>query len=138
MKSANTKIALATDDGISISRHFGRARYYEIIQVTNGVEVSRERREKPGHTTFAGEGHAGDHPHGHGHGFGENAQRRHGAMIDVIVDCDVLIAGGMGNGAYQNIMHANITPIITNHHTIDQALAAYLGGTLKHDPGRLH
>jgi predicted Fe-Mo cluster-binding NifX family protein len=142
MENSNIRIAFITDDGVSISRHFGRARYYEVVDVENGVAVKRERREKPGHHSYAGEpheeGHRHGHGHGHGHGFGQDAQRRHGSMIGIIQDCNVLVAGGMGNGAYENILRANIKPILTSQHQIDQALADYVQGTLQHHPERLH
>jgi len=40
------KIAIVTDDGQSISAHFGRARAYAVITVEDGVVVGREIRPK--------------------------------------------------------------------------------------------
>jgi len=54
MSKQTIKIASVTDDGITISQHFGRARYYEVITIENGIVISSERRSKTGHHTFAG------------------------------------------------------------------------------------
>ena len=46
MENKTLSIAIATDDGITISQHFGRAMYYEVLSIENGKVVKRERREK--------------------------------------------------------------------------------------------
>ena len=40
------KIAIVTDDGQSISAHFGRARAYAVLTVRDGAVVERELRPK--------------------------------------------------------------------------------------------
>ncbi len=77
------KIAAVTDDGLIISQHFGRAAYYWVVTIENGVIVSEEKREKMGHTHFSGEEHTGEHSAGR-HGFDRVAQNRHARMIDAI------------------------------------------------------
>ncbi|RME39883.1 MAG: dinitrogenase iron-molybdenum cofactor biosynthesis protein, partial [Thermoflexia bacterium] len=57
------KIAAVSDDGVTISPHFGRAPFYVVVTVEEGRIVGREVREKMGHAHFAGE-----HHHGYGHG----------------------------------------------------------------------
>lgn len=138
------KIAAITDDGETISAHFGRARYYLVYTVENNQIMAREMRNKTGHDDFAGEGHH-DHDHEHhgrhdprGHGFGKGAARRHARMIASIEDCDVLLARGMGRGAYQALEEANITPIATSMKSIEETVQAYLRGDVDHQPQRLH
>ena len=46
------KIAAITDDGVTISQHFGRAPYYLVYTVEDGEIVDRELREKLGHAQF--------------------------------------------------------------------------------------
>lgn len=139
----NVKIALVTDNGTSISRHFGRALYYAVVTIENGKVVSKELREKPGHAHFAGQHeHHGEESHGHsaasGHGFDPASQDRHARMAQAIADCEVLIAGGMGAGAYASLRNAGIKPLITDLDTVDEAVAAYLAGTLVDHPEYLH
>ena len=40
------KIALITDDGKTISQHFGRAPYYLVVTIDEGKVIDRETREK--------------------------------------------------------------------------------------------
>ncbi len=130
------KIAIITDDGKTISPHFGRAQYYLVVTLENGKEVSREMRPKLGHAQFSGEPHV-EIP-GQPHGMDPASQSRHSRMAAAIHDCRVLLACGMGMGAFQNLEGMGVTPILTNIREVDQAIAAYLNGKLEHQPERLH
>jgi predicted Fe-Mo cluster-binding NifX family protein len=131
------KIAVATDDGMIISEHFGRAQYYAVATVEDNRIVSIEMREKMGHADFGKEDHsASSDPRGHG--FDAGAQSRHARMLDAVSDCQVLIAHGMGTGAYESIRTASIRPIVTDVVTIMEAVRAYLDGTLVDHTERLH
>lgn len=133
------KIAAVSEDGVTISEHFGRAPYYVVVTIENGNVVSRETRDKMGHNQFAGE----HETHGHeadprGHGFDSVAQSRHARMAAAIADCEILLARGMGAGAYESMKQANIRPVITDVSKIDDAVQAYLSGTLTDHVERLH
>lgn len=133
------KIAAVSDDGVTISQHFGRAPFYVVVTVEEGRIIGREVREKMGHAHFAGEHHEHHHSAGpHGHGFDPAAQSRHARMIATIADCDVLLARGMGAGAYESLRQAGIRPILTDVARIDDAVQAYLEGRLEDHPERLH
>ncbi len=130
------KIAAVSDDGATISQHFGRAPFYVVLTVEDGRVVGREARDKIGHAQFSGE--AGDGTDGareadpRGHGFDATAQGRHARMMAAIADCEVLLARGMGAGAYDGLRSAGIRPVVTDMVEIDAAVAAYLAGDL-HD-----
>ncbi len=127
------KIAAVTDDGKTISMHFGQAQYYLVLTVENGQVVNREMRPKAGH------GHgAGGHEHGAGGHHGPEAENLHTRMASAIEDCEVVLAGGMGRPAYQSVKSRGIEPIITNVRDIDEAVQAYLNGTLQNLVERLH
>ena len=130
------KIAAVSDDGKSISMHFGRAQLYVVVSVEDGRVVDREVRPKAGHHTFGDEAR-GEH-HGQGHGFDAASQHRHAQMASSIADCQVLLAGGMGWGAFDSLTTYGIQPIITDIRDIDQAVQAYLEGTLRNLTERLH
>lgn len=122
------KIAVATSDGKTISMHFGQAPQYVVVTVDDGVIVGREVREK----AFHHHGPAGhDHDQGHGHG-------PHAEMAAAISDCEAMIVGGMGRPAYVSLKARGIEPIITSLSDIDQAVQAYVVGTLDNLTGRLH
>lgn len=130
------KIAFITDDGKSISQHFGRARYYYVVEVEDGIVKQSETRDKMGHHHFSGEEH---HSHeGQGSGMDAASHDKHHRMSQAIQDCEVLICGGMGMGAYQSMQTFGITPVVTQIRDIDAALQAYLSGELKDETQLLH
>ncbi len=124
------KIAFITDDGKTISKHFGRAQHYLAITVEDGREVSREMRDKLSHTHFVTEPHAASETQETRHGFSPQEQNRHFQMAVAIADCEALVCGGMGAGAYNNINERGIKPMLTDVSSIDEALKAYVEGRL--------
>ena len=131
------KIAAITDDGSSISQHFGRANYYLVVTVENGQIVNHEMRDKLSHSHFANEPHEPETP-GQPHGFSPPSQDRHARMAQAISDCDVLLCRGMGMGAYESMKVYGIKPIVTDIADIDEAVMAYLGGNIVDHVERLH
>jgi predicted Fe-Mo cluster-binding NifX family protein len=131
------KIAAITDDGQTISQHFGRAPYYLVATVENGAIVNREMRDKLGHAHFANEPHEDDQP-GQPHGFGPAAQNRHVQMAEAIADCQALLCGGMGAGAYQSMAERGIKPVVTEIASIDEAVTAYVEGKIVDRTDWLH
>ncbi|MCX6382963.1 MAG: NifB/NifX family molybdenum-iron cluster-binding protein [Actinobacteria bacterium] len=132
------KIAFVSEDGNTISQHFGRAPFYIILTIENGKIIAREKRDKIGHNQFIGnltESHDGD---ARGHGYGADAQDKHSRMAATIADCEVLVAGGMGSGAYESMKQAGIKPIITDMINIDEAAQAYIDNRLKDHTEMLH
>ena len=131
------KIAAVTDDGQTISQHFGRARYYAVLTIENGQITAREQREKMGHAHFAGEEHAEkDDPRGHG--FAPAEQNRHFQMAEAIRDCQYLLARGMGAGAYYSMEQVGIKPVITEIKSIDEAALEAAQGVIVDHKEKLH
>jgi len=133
------KIAAVSEDGVTISQHFGRAPFYVVVTVEDGKIVSSEKRDKMGHNQFGVETH--EEAHGEdprGHGFDPAAQNRHARMAAAIADCEVLLARGMGAGAYESMKQTNIRSVITDIANIDEAVQAYLAGSLKDHVEKLH
>jgi predicted Fe-Mo cluster-binding NifX family protein len=140
------KIAAVSEDGVTISQHFGRAPLYVVVTVDDGVVTAHETRDKLGHAHFAGE--HGEHSHGHGqqghapdkqgHGYDPASQSRHTRMIEAIRDCEVLLAGGMGGGAHYSLEQAGIRPVVTDMTDIDEAALAAFRGEITDHVERLH
>ena len=131
------KIAAITDDGQTISQHFGRARYYLVVTVEKGEILDRQLRDKLGHAHFSNEPHPGEQP-GQPHGFDPVSQNRHMQMAEAIGDCQALLCGGMGAGAYESMRERWIKPVVTDLSEIDDAVRAYLAGTLTDHVEKLH
>jgi predicted Fe-Mo cluster-binding NifX family protein len=131
------RIAAITDDGKTISQHFGRAPYYLVATVENGQIVNRELREKFGHSHFANEPHAADVP-SQPHGMDSGSHDKHMLMAQAITDCEALLCRGMGMGAYESMKVAGIRPVVTDIVTIDEAVLAYINGKIVDHVERLH
>jgi predicted Fe-Mo cluster-binding NifX family protein len=131
------KIATITEDGTTISQHFGRAPLYVVATIEDGKIISKETRDKAGHHTFAAHQHPEMAP-GERHGYDAGAQSRHTSMAEAIADCQVLIAGGMGWGAYESMRSYNIETVVTDIESIDEAINMYIAGTLTNLMERLH
>ena len=135
----NLKIAAVSDDGQTISQHFGRAQYYIVLTIETGKIIAREQREKMGHAHFAGpQGEHAEEKDPRGHGFAPAEQDRHFRMADAIKDCQVLLARGMGSGAYYSMEQVGIRPIITDIARIDEAALEAAAGTIVDHKEKLH
>lgn len=127
------KIAVVTEDGTTISQHFGRAPYYVVLTIDGGKIVATEQREK-----FAHHHGPGEHHHDAGGHQSAEAEHSHNQMLSPIGDCEVLLSRGMGYGAYYSLQQAGIKPMIVNEAGIEDAVRSYLAGTLVDHSERLH
>ncbi len=131
------KIAIVSDDGQSVSSHFGRAPLFVVVTVSDNKVIKWEERAKTGHHTFAGH-HTPKLAPGERHGYDTDSQTRHASMMETIADCQILIAGGMGWGAYENLESLNITPLLTDIESVDEAVHLCLEGKLTNQEKLLH
>ncbi len=137
MTQTTRKIAAITDDGKTISQHFGRAQYYLVSTIENGVVIKQELRSKIGHAHFAEEPHAHDQP-GQQHGMDAASHNKHLQMAEAIGDCEALLCRGMGMGAYESMKIRGIRPLVTDIASIDDAVKAYIEGSIKDHIEKLH
>ena len=121
------KIAAVTQDEHSLSSHFGMAPFYKVYTVENGRVIEEETRPKPYHTH-----HPEGHSHEHGHG-----SHHHEDMFAPIVDCQVLLCGGMGSPAYQKAQAAGLEVVMAGGEIL-VAVQAYLEDRLVSDLRRIH
>ncbi|MDG6905108.1 MAG: dinitrogenase iron-molybdenum cofactor biosynthesis protein [Nitrososphaerota archaeon] len=139
------KVAVVTDDNKTISPHFGRAQYYLVYEISNGRTVlSKETRAKASHShreavqllhdsLKTGATLESDH-----HNDAATEATLHDTMLSNVRDCEALIARGMGAGMYGSIRHLGIKPFVTDIVTADDAVQAYIKGTLDNHVERLH
>ena len=130
------KIAAITDDGVTISQHFGRAQYYLVATVENGEIIDRQMRNKIGHSQFTAEPHQ-EEP-GQLHGFSPGSHDKHIRMAQTISDCEALLCRGMGAGAYQSMQQQGIKPVVTDISLIDEAVLSYADGSIIDHVDQLH
>ena len=134
------KIAVITDDGKQISQHFGRAPYYLVLTIEEGKVIEREMRDKMGHGQFSTQPPAETEqsPNQQGHGMDSASHNKHISMADTIADCQALICGGMGMGAYESMRRLNIQPLVTDLTDVKEAVQAFLDGKLIDHTELLH
>jgi predicted Fe-Mo cluster-binding NifX family protein len=126
------KIAAVSENGTTISQHFGRAPLYVVMTIDKGKVVSKEKRMRLAENTCAchGEAHSDCHGKEAGHGTDPASEVKHAGMADAIADCQYVIARGMGPGAYLSLKNRNLEPIITAEENIDEAMRLFLDGKL--------
>lgn len=135
------KIAVVTDDERTISQHFGRASKYAVYTVGDGRFLEHELRDKLGHRQFAKEEQDREHQHQddvRGHGYGKHSEDKHKRMFANIMDCEVVLARGMGRGAYQGMLQNNLRPIVTDIVNIETAVRAVIDETIVDHTESLH
>ena len=116
-------IATVTEDGETISSHFGMAPLYRVYRIEDGRVVSREDRAKPYHAQHPEHG-SGGHP-------------GHADMFAPIADCRVLLCGGMGTPAYQKALAAGLDVVLAGGEIL-ATVNTYLDGALQSDLRRVH
>ncbi len=123
------KIAAVSDNGTTISQHFGRAPMYIVLTVEKGKVVAREKRLRAAGSTCSCHGDEGSDCHGE-HGSNPASEVKHAGMADAIADCQYVIARGMGPGAYLSLRQRNLEPIITDQEDIEEAVQLFVEGKL--------
>jgi predicted Fe-Mo cluster-binding NifX family protein len=118
------KIAVATSNGGAVSAHFGRSTGFVVFNVEGNKIVDKEERTNTFTAHAQGQcDSAGDH-HGDSHG--------HGDIVNALSDCSILLCGGMGRRAAEDLSANGIRPfVIEGPLTAEDAVSAYLSGHLK-------
>jgi len=134
------RIAVVSDDGTTVAPDFGRSKQVLVFSVEGGRVVATEVREKvpDGRPQSDQEAKPRD-PNDHfaGHRVGPGPRSRYDEMAAAIGDCDAVLAGGMGIGAYNALRGYGIEPIITDIGSADEAVRAYLDGSIRNLTERL-
>ena len=121
------KIAIPSDDQVTISRHFGRTKGFLISEVENGKVVKNVYKEN----TFTGHSQGLHHDKDHKHN-----NHSHQGIFNAIGDCDVVIAGGMGKRLYVDFEQKEIQVFVTKESNIDMALNLFINSNLDNDSGK--
>ena len=118
------KIAVASTDGISISQHFGRSRCFLVFEVVDGKVAGGEVRDNT-YTAYAkSECKEGEHHHDQPHS--------HADIIAALHDCKVVLCGGMGWRAAEDLKANGIQPVMVDLALApDQAVQDFVAGKLK-------
>jgi len=136
------KIAVVTDDGKTVSKHFGRAAHFAVLTLEGGQVHDVQLRPNPGRDALDMEAHEmrrgdpGALPDCHGQGAAGAAA--HQAVAAAIRDCEAVLAGGMSWASRECLAANGIRPIITDIEDLHEAAHAYAAGTIVDHPEWLH
>lgn len=134
------KVAIVTDDNRTVSPHFGRAMYYLVYEIQDGKIIGKETRPKSSHNhheVIDLGSNSKDASMGERHDAASEGSL-HDKMLSNVKDCGALIARGMGAGMYGSIRQLGIKPFVTSIASADEAVLAYIKGTLDDHKERLH
>ena len=139
MTQATVRIAFPSEDGLKISRHFGKAPYFIIANLNPDGTYQTEQRPRShwhgqhesGLIQFSEASKSGQSP--------TEATRIIGSgLLTGTEDCQVLVAGGMGQAAYDRALAQGLQVILTGEWEIEEAILSYRNGKLTSDPRRIH
>jgi predicted Fe-Mo cluster-binding NifX family protein len=118
------RIAVASSDGVSISKHFGRSQCFIVFELVDGSIENRQVRPNTFTAHAAGQcspdSHHEDKPHSH-------AQ-----IVEALRDCEAVICYGMGWRAAEELSANGIQPLVVERQTTpEEAVRDFLSGRLK-------
>ncbi|MHB8132734.1 MAG: NifB/NifX family molybdenum-iron cluster-binding protein [Anaerolineaceae bacterium] len=124
------KIAIATENGKTVSQHFGKAPQYLVAVIEGETVVTTELRDKVSHQHSHGHHQPPEHDDSKLQESENAAKDIHLSMSDAIKDCEVVIAGGMGWGARNHMQNQGLQVIMTDIKEIDLVIKNWIKGIL--------
>jgi len=120
------KIAIPSDDKVTLSQHFGRTQGFMIYHTENNQITGEEYRLN----NFTG--HALGHHHDHEH-QSDHMHHSHGRILGALQDCEVVIAGGMGPRLYEDLTGSGKEVYISRQSEVRKAVELFLANELRSD-----
>ena len=118
------KIAVASNDCVNVSPHFGRCSQFIVFEIKDGSILNQEIRDNTFTVHAMGECESGEHHHDQPHS--------HAQILDALKDCQVILCGGMGWRAVEDLKSKGLNPIIVNSdYNAQDAVNSYLKGEIK-------
>ena len=117
------RIAVPTNDGTTLSPHFGRSAGFLVFEITDGRIESREMRTN-------------QQPHEHAQGAcgghtGGGEAHNHGSILAALAGCDVVICAEMGARAAEALRSGGITKVVfTEPGPAEETVTAFVAGKL--------
>ena len=116
------KIAIPTNDGTSISEHFGRSASFLIFDIENGHIKRRELKPN-----------GAKHSHSPGtcdHRTTGSEPHSHAGILAALEGCDIVICGGMGQKAAEALRSCGTQILLAPPASAEDTVVAYLAGKL--------
>lgn len=120
------KIAIPSDNGSQISRHFGRAKGFIVFTIEERVIQNEEFVDN----RFTG--HSQGLHVNHGHQGGDEHHHSHQGILQALENCSIVIAGGMGKRLVTDMKSSNKQVFITKEVIARKAVELFLEDKLDH------
>ncbi len=115
------RIAVPTNDGTSISEHFGRSAAFLIFETENGQIKGRTMKTNGAHH---GQGDCAQHSTA-------NRAHSHSGILAALEGCEIVICAGMGSRAAEALKAGGVTDIVvTAAGPAEEIVSAFLAGKL--------
>ncbi len=128
------KIAVASDNGKTITGHVGKCDMFIIFDITN-KEIRGIEKRKNTFTQHKKEGHE----HGHHNEDLKHKQQgvgKHLGIIEGLKDCNYLFCCSGGQGLMSDLNENGIQTIFTDELDAEDAVKLFLEDKLKSDPNK--
>jgi len=124
------KIAVASDDGITLTGHVGRCEMFIVFDIKDKEIINVEKRLNSFtmHKT-------GNHQHGH-HNHEHHGTGRHAGIIGGLKDCNYLFCCSGGPGLIDDLRASGIKTLFTEEMEAEKAVKLFLDDKLESDPNR--
>ena len=117
------KIAIATDDFISVTGHIGRCSGFIIYEMKEGKIASRVQTDNVFTNHRNGEQHNSNHEHGHAHS--------HAGLVEGLSGCSHLICSAAGWRVVEDLKQNNIEVVFTKESDADTVALNFAAGKLE-------
>jgi predicted Fe-Mo cluster-binding NifX family protein len=118
------KIAIASNDGKEISKHFGQSEGFVIVNIADSGEKSLAYIKNTFTNHALGKKDSDDH------------ENKHDAILSALSGCKAVISNGMGMKIYNDLNGVGIRPIISDETNVETALELFLSDKLTDHPNR--
>ena len=117
------RIAVATDDQVTLAAHTGRCAGFAIYDISDGAAQRVDYRSNT--FTAHAQGACSDHSHGHG-----ASNHSHDGVLGALHDCSALISAGMGPRLIADLLAAGVQPHVCQIAGVEDAVALFGRGEL--------
>jgi len=126
------KIAIPSDEGTYLSQHFGRSLGFAVYELKEDKIISREYRKND----FTGHALGEHNQHQHqGDQHADHAGHSHNRILNALIDCEIVIAGGMGRRLLDDLTDAGKKIYITSEPEVSKVVEMFIEDTLQSDKG---
>lgn len=123
------KIAIPVNPDLQMSPHFGRCHAFLVVEVVEGLILSRELRSNE--QGDAGHDHHPANQHGLDHHRHDHHRHDHHRFVQLLAGCAAVVGAGMGSGARRALESAGLAVrLVDGGFTPDEAALRFAAGQL--------